>query len=104
MTRWLRLESAGPPAAQAVLAIESRQPLRGQLLSFYIDDALIVSGVSLSDLDFPEEAAVSLIVRGDRLIAPKGNTVLLPGDHVYVIAQEEDRPLIQLIFGRPEEE
>ena len=60
--------------------------------------------MSLSDLDFPEEAAVSLIVRGDRLIAPKGNTVLLPGDHVYVIAQEEDRPLIQLIFGRPEEE
>ncbi len=104
VTRWLRLEAAEPPAPQAVLAIESRQPLRGQLLSFYIDDALIVSGVSLSDLDFPEEAAVSLIVRGDRLIAPKGNTVLLPGDHVYVIAQEEDRPLIQLIFGRPEED
>jgi hypothetical protein len=30
--------------------------------------------------------------------------VLQPGDHVYLIAQPEDRPLIQLMFGRPEEE
>jgi cell volume regulation protein A len=47
---------------------------------------------------------VALIVRGDRLIAPKGSTVLEPGDHVYVIAMEEDAPLINLIFGRPEVE
>ena len=104
VTRWLRLEAAEPPAPQAVLAIESRQPLRGQLLSFYIDDALIVSGLSLSDVDLPDGAAVALIVRGDRLVAPRGGTVLLPGDHVYVVAREEDRPIIRLVFGRPEEE
>jgi potassium/hydrogen antiporter len=102
VARRLRLESAEPPAPQAVMAIESRQPLRGELLSFYIDEALIVSGVALSDLDFPEDASVALIVRGDQLVAPRGSTVLRPGDHVYVIAREEDRPLIQLIFGRPE--
>jgi hypothetical protein len=37
-------------------------------------------------------------------VPPKGNTRLQPGDHVYVVAQDEDRPLIQLMFGRPEEE
>jgi cell volume regulation protein A len=104
VTRRLGLESAEPPAPQAVLAIESRQPLRGELLSFYIDEAVIVAGVALAELDFPEGAAVALIVRGDQLIAPKGSTVLHPGDHVYVIAQAEDRALIQLIFGRMEEE
>ena len=104
VTRRLGLESAEPPAPQAVLAIESRQPLRGELLSFYIDEAVIVAGVPLAELDFPEGAAVALIVRGDQLIAPKGSTILRPGDHVYVIAQAEDRALIQLIFGRMEEE
>jgi len=104
VTRKLGLQSSMPPAPQAVLAIESRQPLQGELMSFYIDDAVVVSGLPLEELDFPEGASVALIVRGDRLIPPKGSTVLQPGDHVYVIAQPEDRPIIQLMFGRPEEE
>ena len=58
----------------------------------------------LEELEFPDGAAVTLIVRGNRLIPPKGATVLQPGDHVYVIAQPEDKPLIQLMFGRPEAE
>jgi len=102
-TRRLGLESREPPAPHAVLAIESRVPLQGELLSFYIDDALVVSGVRLDELDFPEGASVALIVRGDQLIPPKGGTVLLPGDHVYLVVQPEDRPLIQLMFGRQEE-
>ena len=103
-TRRLGLGSREPPAPHAVLAIESRVPLQGDLMSFYIDDALVVSGVRLDELDFPDGASVALIVRGHQLIPPKGGTTLLPGDHVYVVVQPEDRPLIQLMFGRPEEE
>ena len=103
-TRRLGLESPQPPAPHAVLAIESRVPLEGELLSFYIDDALVVCGLRLEDLEFPEGASVALIVRGNRLVPPKGSTTLEPGDHVYVVAQQEDRPFIQLMFGRPEEE
>lgn len=102
-TRRLGLESREPPAPHAVLAIESRVPLRGELVSFYIDDALVVCGLRLDELDFPEGASVALVVRGDQLVPPKGGTVLRPGDHVYVVVEPEDRPLIQLMFGRPEE-
>lgn len=104
VTRWLGLQAPEPPPPQAVLAIESRLPLQGELTSFYIDEALVVAGVALEELDFPEGASVALIVRGNRLVPPKGSARLEPGDHVYVIAQQEDRPLIQLMFGRPEEE
>jgi len=103
-TRRLALESPQPPAPHALLAIESRVPLEGDLMSFYIDDALVVCGLRLDELDFPEGAAVALVVRGDRLVAPKGATRLEPGDHVYLVGQEEDRPFIQLMFGRPEED
>jgi potassium/hydrogen antiporter len=103
-TKRLALELPRPPAPHALLAIESRVPLEGDLMSFYIDDALVVCGLRLDELDFPDGASVALIVRGDRLVAPKGATRLEPGDHVYVVAQEEDRPFIQLTFGRPEEE
>jgi cell volume regulation protein A len=104
VTRKLGLQSREPPAPQAVLAIESRQPLHGELMSFYIDEALVVTGMPVDELPLPEEAAVTLIVRKNRLLPPRPGLTLEPGDHVHVIAQPEDRPIIQLMFGRPEEE
>jgi cell volume regulation protein A len=104
VTRRLGLQSMEPPAAQPVLAIESRQPLQGELMSFYIDEALVVAGMAVEELSLPEGAAVTLIVRNDRLLPPIAGTALEPGDHVHLIAQAEDRGFIQLMFGRPEEE
>ena len=104
MTQKLGLQTREPPAPQAVLAIESRQPLHGELMSFYIDEALLVTGVALEELPLPEGSAVALIIRGDTLVPPVTGTTLRPGDHVHVIASPEDRPIIQLMFGRPEEE
>jgi potassium/hydrogen antiporter len=104
VTQKLGLQSKEPPAPQAVMAIESRQPLRGELMSFYIEDPLLVTGVPLEELPFPEGAAVALIIRGDALVPPIHGTTLHAGDHVHVIANPEDRAIIQLMFGRPEEE
>jgi len=104
LTRKLGLQSKEPPAPQAVLAIESRQPLQGELMSFYIDDALVVTGVPVADLPLPDGAAVALIIRGNALVPPVTGTALQAGDHVHVIAKPEDRAFIQLMFGRPEEE
>jgi cell volume regulation protein A len=104
VTQKLGLQTKEPPAPQAVLAIESRHPLQGELMSFYIEDPLLVTGVPLEELPFPEGAAVVLIIRGDALVPPLSGTTLRAGDHVHVIASPEDRPIIQLMFGRPEEE
>jgi cell volume regulation protein A len=87
-----------------VLAIESRQPLQGELMSFYIDEALVVTGMPLEELPLPDGAAVMLIVRRNTLVPPRPGTTLEPGDHVHLIARPEDRGFIQLMFGRPEEE
>ena len=103
LTRVLRLESTEGPRPAAVLEIESAQPLRGELLSFYIDPALGMEGEAISNLPFPPGSAATLIVRGQELIAPKGNTVLHAGDHVYVLTPPEERAFIELMFGRPEE-
>jgi len=104
VTRKLGLGAREAPSAPAVLEIESMQPLNGELMSFYIDDALAVAGVSLAELPFPDGASVAMIVRGQDVVPPKGNTTITPGDHVYVFARTEDRPLIHLMFGREEGE
>lgn len=100
VTRWMGLESTGPPAPPAILDISSVQPLSGQVLSFFIEPASAVSGVKLADIPFPPGASVMLVVRGRELAAPRGTTQLLPGDHVYVISRAEDVELVRLMFGR----
>lgn len=78
------------------------RPLNGELLSFYIDDALPVAGACLADIPFPDGASVPLIVRDRDLVTPRGDTVLTPGDHVYVLTRTDARATVELMFGRPE--
>ena len=103
-TRLFGMEVDEPPRPHAVLELESMVPVKGELMAFYVDEALAVAGVPLADLPFPDGAAAALVIRGQEMVPPKGNTVLMPGDYVYVFAQEQDRHFILLMFGRPEEE
>ena len=41
--------------------------------------------IALADLNFPRDATVVAVVRSDRLIVPKGNTVLQSGDEVLAL-------------------
>lgn len=102
VTNRLGLRSSEPPPPRAVLEIQSAQPLNGEISSFYIEPALAVCGSAIADFPFPEGAAATLLVRDSELIAPRGDTVLQAGDHLYIFARSEDLPFIQLMFGRPE--
>jgi cell volume regulation protein A len=101
--RRLGLGVAPPPAPGALLEISSRQPLTEQVVSFYIEPALPVCNVSLADIPFPPDSSAMLVVRGNTLVAARGDVVLQPGDHVYIFCRPEDRPFFDLLFGRPEE-
>ena len=104
LARRLDLVAPGPPAPRAVLEIVSRDPLAGEVLSFYVEEASAVAGSAIADLPFPEGASVMLVVRGHDLVPPRGPTTLQPGDHVYVFARPEEKALVHLLFGREEEE
>jgi trk/ktr system potassium uptake protein len=41
------------------------------------------------ELDFPRDSTVVAVVRNDRVIVPRGDTRLLPGDEVLVLATDE---------------
>jgi cell volume regulation protein A len=58
--------------------------------------------VRLADLPLPQSVSVMLIVRQRDLIAPRGDTTLEIGDHVYLIAHPDDGATVQLLFGRAE--
>ncbi|WP_224242363.1 potassium/proton antiporter [Hyalangium gracile] len=104
VTRKLGLAANVPEPPPAVLEIASTQLLNGELSAFYIEAASATAGARIAELPFPPESAAMLIVRGLELLAPKGDTVLQAGDHVYVFSRSEDLPFLRLMFGQREDE
>ncbi len=102
-TAWLGLGLAERSAPPALLDIVSTRILTGsEIVSFSVDSSTAGCGAAISDLPFPPESAAILLIRNQQLVAPRGSTVLAPGDHVYVLCRREDRPLVYLIFGKAE--
>jgi cell volume regulation protein A len=51
------------------------------------DDA--IAGLRVRDLGLPREALVTVIVRGERAIPPRGSTVISPGDRLHLMVTRE---------------
>jgi len=103
LARRLRLAASEPPVPEAVVEIHSARPLEGETLSFYIEEAAAVCGTAIADLPIPDSAVILLVVRGNRMIAPRGSTQFLAGDHVHLYCEAADAPFLGLLFGRSEE-
>ena len=99
VTRKLGMLVPRRPAPPAVLEVNAAKHLEGELVPFYVDETVAVAGAKLSELDFPAGSSVLLVVRGETMLAARGNTRLQPGDHAFVFCSPDDRPLIELLFG-----
>jgi trk system potassium uptake protein TrkA len=58
-------------------------------------------GTSLADLDLPRDVTVVAVVRNDRLVVPRGDTVLNAGDEVLVLVTGEAEDAVQRILVGP---
>lgn len=102
LARRLELESADPPVPPALLEIEGPETFDSEIRSFHVEDDLPVCGQSLAEIPFPPTSSAMLVIRGRQLLAPRGDTVLQPGDHIYLLVDQGDAAFIHLLFGRSE--
>jgi cell volume regulation protein A len=101
LTRRLGLDDPEPPSPAAALEMHSLRPMGGEIHAYHIEETVAACGVPLSQIRFPDGAAAILVVRGDRVMAARGSTVLSSGDHVYIFCRPGDEPQVGLLFGRP---
>jgi cell volume regulation protein A len=52
------------------------------------------------DLALPEGAVIALIVRDQQVIPPRGSTLILPGDHVFVLLRPGIRGMVDRVLSR----
>ncbi len=101
-TNHLGVMANTPPEPPLALDITTTRLFKEEILTFFIDPRLVVCDARIADIPFPNHAAVSLIIREDELIVPKGDISLRAGDYIFVLCKPGDRRLLMLLFGSPD--
>lgn len=68
--------------------------LGAELLEYTIAPGDAIAGARVRDLGLPRDAAVTVIVRDERAIAPRGSTRLRDRDDLHLMIREELADLI----------
>ena len=81
--------------------IISVAPLKGEHAEAIEAEALETSdivNVPLSKVKFPKGAIVGAIVRGEQIIIPRGDNVIMPGDHLIIFALQQVIPKLEKLL------
>ena len=66
-----------------------------------IEEGAPAAGKAVRDLAIPAGCTLAAIVRGRDVIAPRGDTVLLPGDEVIAVVRAAQASALALLLRRP---
>jgi trk system potassium uptake protein TrkA len=68
------------------------------LVEVTLADDSPAASVAIADLGIPRDATVVAVVRSDRLVVPRGDTVLQAGDEVLVLVTADAEQDVQALF------
>ena len=81
-----------------VMTVATLKGIDAEAIEFSVGDHAKIAGVPLRDLSFPEDGIVGTIIRGGKIIIPRGEDRVLPGDDVIVFALPHAIPTIEKLF------
>lgn len=100
MARALRLEEPARAAPPFSLEITSLIDLNASIVDYPVTEGSRAAGKRLRDLALPESTVVALISRDNQPVPPRGSTRILPGDHVFIVADHASRGAVDRVFAR----
>lgn len=98
--RWLGVTEERPVPPPALLEVTRSDCLKGELLELVVPSGSTAVGRQVLELGLPKEALIVLIGRGNEHIVPAGNTVLAPGDHLLILADQAALAATRQVFAR----
>jgi cell volume regulation protein A len=94
----LRLAVPAPAPAPAPLEVDAHSPL--DLVDFDVLATHAIAGAAVRELGLPRSALVAAVARGTDSIPPRGNTVIQPGDRLFVLIPRTMRADLEDVFAR----
>ena len=74
-----------------VLSLALLKEAQAEVLEVLVSEGCPACRIPLRDLGVPAGAVIGVLVRGGQVIVPRGDTRILPGDHVIVFTVESAR-------------
>ena len=98
VARWLKLGVRSDRTTPVTVEINALRHVDGEIVEYRVVTTSNVARKALRHLALPYEVTVTLVVRGSEVIMPRGRTVLLPGDQVFVAMRKRIKPLMDCLF------
>lgn len=88
-----KLGLTGPEKTTPTHSLElvSLGKAQAEMIEYAMDSDAAIVGKTLLEIPFPDGALVNAIIRNDQLITPTGNTVIQPGDFLYILTSKKSK-------------
>jgi cell volume regulation protein A len=100
LARRLRLTTPEPALSRPVLEVGTIRRLGAEVVEFPVAEGDAVVGAVVRELRLPREALVSVIVRGDEALLPRGSTEIVAGDRLHILVRQPEREAVEGLFER----
>jgi len=98
VARWLKLGKTSDPISPVTVEINALRHVDGEIVEYVVTPSSKVAGQALRNMALPYDVVVTLVVRRDDVIIPRGSTPLEPGDHVFIAMRTRFKPLLTCLF------
>lgn len=72
---------------------------KAEMIELVVPKGCRAAGKPLKQLNFPRQAIIGALARGEEVIVPGGNDILVPGDHVIIFTLPQAVTSVQNFFG-----
>jgi cell volume regulation protein A len=100
LVRYLDVTTSRPSLPRPVGDTGSMGRLGAELVEWQVSPGDAVVGARVRELGLPRTALVTLIVRGDQALPPRGSTVVEPGDTLQILVRTDDAHRLPGLFDQ----
>ena len=99
VARKLGLTEESPAVPAASLEITALEDVDADIVEYRLGDFARAANRRLSQIALPDGTVIAMVTRGKNVIPPRGSTILLPGDHLFVVLRPDTRPFVDCVFA-----
>lgn len=100
LARALGLTSREPARPRPLVEVGTIRRLGAEVLEFPVAPEDAAVGRLVRELGLPRDALVSVIVRGDQALLPRGSTEIAAGDRLHILVRRDHRRVVEELFER----
>jgi potassium/hydrogen antiporter len=98
LARALHLTTQEPALPRPLLEVGAIRRLGAEVVEYPVGDEDAVAGRLVRELGLPREALVSVIVRGEQALLPRGSTEIEAGDRLHILVRQPQRERVESMF------